>query len=84
MSGNTETGIALATEVLSVQLGEREVLHQLSLQIPKGRWTAIVGPNGAGKSTLLRVLAGLLPAASGQVLLHGRDQLEPRYKFIGG
>ena len=37
-----------------------------------GRWTSIVGPNGAGKSTLLKVLAGLLPAQSGQVTLNGR------------
>ena len=43
------------------------------MPLAAGRWTSIVGPNGAGKSTLLKVLAGLLPASSGQVLLHGRD-----------
>jgi iron complex transport system ATP-binding protein len=43
----------------------------VSLQLGPG-WTAIVGPNGAGKTTLLRALAGLLPAAAGQVRLHGR------------
>ena len=76
MSSNIETGIALATEALSVQLGEREVLRQISLRIPQGRWTAIVGPNGAGKSTLLRAMAGMRAAnqrQSGAVFLQGRE-----------
>ena len=75
MSGNTETQIALATEALTVRLGEREVLRQVDLQITKGRWTAIVGPNGAGKSTLLRAMAGMRASnqqQSGDVLLQGR------------
>jgi iron complex transport system ATP-binding protein len=38
-----------------------QILHDLTLTLPRGRWTSIVGPNGAGKSTLLKVLAGLLP-----------------------
>jgi iron complex transport system ATP-binding protein len=46
-------------------------LHDVSLTLPKGRWTSIVGPNGAGKSTLLKVLAGLL-AHQGRVELLGQ------------
>ncbi len=57
---------------LHARLGDVEVLHSLSLQLPRGRWTSVVGPNGAGKSTLLRVLAGLLPAHAGTVKLDGR------------
>ena len=75
MSSNIETGIALATEALSVQLGEREVLRQIDLRIASARWTAIVGPNGAGKSTLLRAMAGMKTGHQrqrGQVLLQGR------------
>ncbi|MGE8444218.1 MAG: ABC transporter ATP-binding protein [Comamonas testosteroni] len=75
MSSKIETGSALATEALSVHLGEREVLRQISLRIPEGRWTAIVGPNGAGKSTLLRAMAGMRAAnqrQSGAVFLQGR------------
>lgn len=66
---------ALTVQALNVQLGEREVLRQLSVQIPKGRWTAIVGPNGAGKSTLLRAMAGMRASnqqQSGDVFLQGR------------
>jgi ABC-type branched-subunit amino acid transport system ATPase component len=39
----------------------------------RGRLTGIIGPNGAGKSTVLAMLAGTLPATSGQVLLTGED-----------
>ena len=46
-------------------------MHDISLALPRARWTSIVGPNGAGKSTLLKVLAGLL-AHSGEVALLGR------------
>lgn len=51
----------------------RPVLADVSLALPACGSVAIIGPNGAGKSTLLSLLAGLLPAHSGQVLLDGRD-----------
>jgi len=50
---------------------EQVVLEIPSLTIASGRVTAIVGPNGAGKSTLLRLLAFLLPPASGTVTFRG-------------
>ncbi len=65
--------IAISAQQISAGIGKHSILHGVTLALAAGRWTSIVGPNGAGKSTLLRVLAGLLPAASGQVLLHGRD-----------
>ena len=46
-------------------------MHDISLALPRARWTSIVGPNGAGKSTLLKVLAGLL-AHGGEVALLGQ------------
>lgn len=51
---------ALAVENLSVTLGNRKVLSDVSLSAPFGQVTAILGPNGAGKSTLLRAISGLL------------------------
>ena len=62
----------LRAEQVSVSLGPRRVLHDVSCGFGRG-WTAIVGPNGAGKSTLLRVLAGLLPPTTGSVTLDGAD-----------
>ncbi|MBC7608317.1 MAG: ABC transporter ATP-binding protein [Polaromonas sp.] len=63
--------IAFSARNIRARLGNAEVLHDISLNLPKGRWTSIVGPNGAGKSTLLKVLAGLLPY-QGEVALLGQ------------
>jgi iron complex transport system ATP-binding protein len=65
------TSIAINACSISARLGNAEILHDVSLALPQGRWTSIVGPNGAGKSTLLKVLAGLLPHL-GQVALLGQ------------
>jgi len=62
---------ALQGQGLAVRLGATEVLHEVSVALPRGRWSSIVGPNGAGKSTLLKALAGLLPYR-GSVQLLGR------------
>ena len=53
--------IAVRAYNISAKLGNAEVLSDISIDFPRGRWTSIVGPNGAGKSTLLKVLAGLIP-----------------------
>jgi iron complex transport system ATP-binding protein len=52
----------LVASSLSVTLGKRVVLSDVSLALPRGRLVALVGPNGAGKTTLLRALAGLVPS----------------------
>jgi iron complex transport system ATP-binding protein len=64
---------ALRADGVSVRLGRRTVVHDVSLDLGEGTITALVGPNGSGKSTLLRTLARVLRPASGAVLLDGRD-----------
>ena len=54
----------IGVSALSMRLGGREVLHEVSLRAGAGEFVALVGPNGAGKTTLLRALAGLLPGGS--------------------
>ena len=49
------------------------ILHPLTLDIPDGRFLAIVGPSGSGKSTLLGLIAGLDAPTSGAVLIDGVD-----------
>ena len=63
------SSIAVHARSIRARLGNVEILHDVSLALPQGRWTSIVGPNGAGKSTLLKVLAGLLPHQGSVALL---------------
>ena len=49
------------------------ILHPLTLQVPAGRFLAIVGPSGSGKSTLLGLIAGLDAPTAGRVLIDGVD-----------
>ncbi|GJD62172.1 ABC transporter ATP-binding protein [Methylobacterium frigidaeris] len=48
------------------------ILKDVSLSLARGRNLGIVGESGCGKSTLARVIAGILPAAKGEILLDGR------------
>jgi iron complex transport system ATP-binding protein len=62
----------LSTDGLSLAYDGREVVHDLSVTIPDGAFTAIIGPNACGKSTLLRALVRLLKPAAGAALWDGR------------
>jgi ABC-type branched-subunit amino acid transport system ATPase component len=53
--------------------GKSHVLDDASLDVRKGEIVALLGRNGAGKSTLLKTIAGLVPAASGRIVLEGRE-----------
>ena len=57
---------------LSVYRGPCAVLRNLTIEIPKGKWTSIVGPNGAGKSSLLQGITNILPI-EGQISIEGID-----------
>ena len=62
----------LSVEDLSVRLGDKMVLDDVSAAFAPGLVTAVVGPNGAGKSTLLDCLAALRRPDAGRVTLDGR------------
>ena len=53
--------------------GRIEVVHGVSLTIPRGSVLALLGPNGAGKSTLLKVTSGRLPPSGGKVRFNGEE-----------
>lgn len=57
---------------LRVSYGKNQVLKDISLNIKKGRITAIIGPNASGKTTLLNCLAGLTKY-EGEVCVDGKD-----------
>jgi phospholipid/cholesterol/gamma-HCH transport system ATP-binding protein len=54
-------------------IGGRAIFSGLSLQIPRGRITAVMGPSGTGKTTLLRLITGQIRPDQGQVLFDGID-----------
>jgi len=53
--------------------GEFKALSDVSLDIQQGEFFGLLGPNGAGKTTLISILAGLVRASSGRVLVNGHD-----------
>ena len=58
---------------LNLRFGQVVALDDVALDIHPGEVVAIVGESGSGKTTLLRVLAGMMPPQSGQVLYRGED-----------
>lgn len=72
------TAPAVALSRVFVRLGDRLALADISLQAPHGAFVGLLGPNGSGKSTLLRSMVGILPLASGEVLIEGRPPKDAR------
>jgi NitT/TauT family transport system ATP-binding protein len=68
-----------AVEVRNVFKNYNEVkaLQDLSLDFPRGELTSLLGPSGCGKTTLLKIIAGLLPATSGDVIVNGERVTGP-------
>jgi manganese/zinc/iron transport system ATP- binding protein len=73
---------AVEVSDLTVAYGEKPVLWDVDLDVPRGSLTAIVGPNGAGKTTLIRAVLGLVRPAAGRALVHGRPYDEQR-RLVG-
>jgi len=58
---------------LRLDRGGRTILHDVSLDVPRGSVTAVLGPSGSGKSTLLAALTGELEPAAGRVEVFGEE-----------
>ncbi|MEI7058491.1 ATP-binding cassette domain-containing protein [Nocardioides sp. CCNWLW239] len=63
----------LRSSGLTVTRGRTPVLHDVSIELPAGRVTALMGRNGSGKSTLLWTLQGTQKRLAGSVDVDGRD-----------
>ena len=55
------------------QFDKTIIIEGLNLKIENGTFTVLVGPSGCGKTTLLRMIAGIGPQTSGQILIDGKD-----------
>ena len=69
---SAEDAPALELRALTKRFG-RPAVDWLDLTIAAGEFYALLGPNGAGKTTTLRMVAGLLPADSGEICVFGID-----------
>lgn len=67
----TDTADAVEVRGLTVRRGKRQVLHDISLSIPRGSITGLLGPSGCGKTTLMRCIVGTQIVAAGQITALG-------------
>lgn len=67
MSANTIIKLENVTKVFD----GREVIHNCSMNVPKGSVYGFVGPNGAGKTTILKLIMGLLRPTTGRISVMG-------------
>lgn len=63
----------LSISNLHASYGKVEVLHGISLTVPKGKVVTLIGSNGAGKTTTMRAISGMIKPVSGTVMLGDRD-----------
>jgi branched-chain amino acid transport system ATP-binding protein len=67
---------------VTVRYGAVQALTEVSLEVERGRFVAILGANGAGKTTLLRAISGIVRPVSGSITLEGRDIVGMRPEAI--
>jgi peptide/nickel transport system ATP-binding protein len=63
--------IILSIKHVDAAYSDVKVLHNVSINLPRGRTVAVVGESGSGKSTTARVITGLLPPIAGEVTFNG-------------
>lgn len=63
----------IKVENLHCGYAEKDILNDVSFQLPEAEFTTLLGPNGAGKSTLLYALMGFLKARKGKILIRDKE-----------
>jgi peptide/nickel transport system ATP-binding protein len=70
-AGETSGDKILEIDDVTAAYGKVPVLHNVTIDVPRGKTVAVVGESGSGKSTTARVITGLLPPMSGEVRFNG-------------
>ena len=66
----------LGVHRLTKHYGALVAIHDVSFEARPGEVLGLLGPNGSGKSTTVKILTGLLRPTSGEVHLHGADEMD--------
>ncbi len=69
---------------LTFGYGERVILDDVSMQVPRGKVTALMGASGGGKTTVLRLIGGQCRAQQGELLFDGQDvtRMDPSQLYV--
>ena len=70
----------IKTSNLGYKIGEKKILDNVSVIIPKHKMIGVIGPNGSGKTTLLKHIYRVLPVDKNKVFLYGKDLNEYRFQ----
>jgi ABC-2 type transport system ATP-binding protein len=70
--------LAIETRGLTRRFGDFTAVDAIDLRVEGGTFYGFLGPNGAGKSTTIKMLTGLLAPSDGEILVLGRDMLDPK------
>lgn len=73
LAKDTHTDTLVRVRNLCFKREERFIFNDVSLNIQRGKITAIMGPSGSGKTTLLRLISGQLQPSSGEILVNGAN-----------
>ena len=76
MPSHAHATSAVELDHVTLQLGHRAVLRDVSLSVRPGEFIGVLGPNGAGKTTLMRAILGLLLPTHGELRVFGRTPQE--------
>lgn len=73
MDPRASTDSLISISRLTFSRGQRKIFDDVSLELPRGKITAIMGPSGTGKTTLLKLIGGQLAPQKGTVTVDGRN-----------
>jgi zinc/manganese transport system ATP-binding protein len=68
----------VSVQELGLRFGDRLLWNDLSFELERGEFLAVLGPNGTGKTSLIRILLGLLDPTTGRAFVNGRTAAESR------
>jgi NitT/TauT family transport system ATP-binding protein len=71
-SKTATTDVIVEVRDICKRYGDVEALRSINLDFQRGKLTTLLGPSGCGKTTLLKIIAGLVPATSGEICINGK------------